>query len=211
MDFQAGSKLGAYEIIALLGAGGMGQVYRARDPKLAAVLVVGRLSGASWPATNTIVFSSTDPTTGLLSVSANGGTPKVLTKPDAQRDELDHELPTVLPNGRGILFAITPVKREEAPRIAVLDFQTNAWKTILNGRQPEYMEGSYLVYADGPTLRAVRFDADALEVSGEPVPVLEQVAVKSVSGISEFSVSRDGSLIYVPAEATQLERLLGAR
>src|SRR5262244_23165 len=31
---QAGSRLGAYEIAALIGAGGMGEVYRARDTKL---------------------------------------------------------------------------------------------------------------------------------------------------------------------------------
>jgi serine/threonine protein kinase len=30
----AGSRLGAYEIVALIGAGGMGEVYRARDTKL---------------------------------------------------------------------------------------------------------------------------------------------------------------------------------
>ena len=34
MSLAKGSKLGVYEIIAPIGAGGMGEVYRARDPKL---------------------------------------------------------------------------------------------------------------------------------------------------------------------------------
>jgi serine/threonine protein kinase len=34
MALQAGSTLGPYEVLSLIGAGGMGEVYRARDPRL---------------------------------------------------------------------------------------------------------------------------------------------------------------------------------
>src|SRR5688572_9670724 len=40
MPLEAGSRLGPYEIVSPLGAGGMGEVYRARDTKLDRVVAV---------------------------------------------------------------------------------------------------------------------------------------------------------------------------
>jgi serine/threonine protein kinase/tetratricopeptide (TPR) repeat protein len=50
MPFATGSRLGPYEIIAPLGAGGMGEVYRARDPRLGREVAIKVLPDAGNPA-----------------------------------------------------------------------------------------------------------------------------------------------------------------
>jgi serine/threonine protein kinase len=44
MTMDSGSRLGPYEIVAPIGAGGMGEVYRARDPRLGRDVAVKVLS-----------------------------------------------------------------------------------------------------------------------------------------------------------------------
>lgn len=46
MAFSAGDKLGSYEIVAPIGAGGMGEVYRAKDTKLDRAVAIKVLPGA---------------------------------------------------------------------------------------------------------------------------------------------------------------------
>jgi hypothetical protein len=44
MSLSAGTRLGPYEIVAPLGAGGMGEVYRARDPRMGREVAI-KISG----------------------------------------------------------------------------------------------------------------------------------------------------------------------
>ena len=47
MPLDSGTRLGAYEIVSLLGVGGMGEVYRARDPRLQREIALKILPGTA--------------------------------------------------------------------------------------------------------------------------------------------------------------------
>jgi serine/threonine protein kinase len=174
----------------------------------------GGVRGASWGPDNTIVFATNDPTTGLLRVSAGGGTPEVLTRPNPQKDEADHFWPEVLPGGNAILFTIMTVAGSpvatarglETAQIAVLDLRTGQQKVLVRGgSHPHYVSTGHIVYGIEGTLRAVAFDLDRLEVRSDPGPVLQGVVTKS-TGAASFAVAQNGSLVYVSGNVSVVGR-----
>jgi len=54
MSLTAGTRLGPYEIDTLLGAGGMGEVYRARDTRLDRVVAIKVLPGGASVSAQTL-------------------------------------------------------------------------------------------------------------------------------------------------------------
>jgi Tol biopolymer transport system component len=175
-------------------------------PPISICRVSGGTRGSTWGPDNTIVFATNALDSGLFSVSAGGGEAKLLTKPDTSRGEVDHFFPSFLPDGRHVLFTIVMTGAfVDNGEVIVLDLPTGQRKTVLRGgTHAEYVAGptgsprdGYLLYASGGALRAVRFDRDRLDVLSDPVVVLDQLRTEG-SGAAQFSVSHDGTLVYVP-------------
>jgi len=162
----------------------------------------GTPRGATWGTDDTVVFATNDPATGLFSVAAGGGEPKMLTKPDARKGEQDHLFPSWLPGNRAVLFTIAPVGGAvDNSQVAVLDLTTGQTKTLIRGGSHAiYVDTGHLVYASAGSLRAVRFDPEQLVVSTDPIPVVSQVRTLN-SGAAQFDVSRNGTLVYMPGSS----------
>jgi serine/threonine-protein kinase len=159
--------------------------------------VSGGTRGSTWGPDKTIVYATNDASTGLFIVSADGGEPKVLTRPDTAHGEMDHLFPSFLPGGRSVLFSIATTGSIDNGMIAALDLKTGERKILVRGGSfAEYAASGHLLYASGGAVRAVRFDPNRLEVLGDPVIVADQVRTES-SGAAQFSVAPTGAFAYV--------------
>jgi len=159
--------------------------------------------GATWGPDGTIVYATDGTSTGLQRVSAAGGDPTVLTRPNRERGEADHLWPELLPGGQAVLFTISAATGGlDNAQIAVSDLETGTSKVLVRGgHHAHYVPTGHLVYGAGGTLRAVAFDRHRLEVAGTPVPVLEQV-VTSVGGAVDVAFAANGTMVYVPGRGS---------
>ena len=155
-----------------------------------------RFFGASWGTDDQIIFGTTNG--GLFRVSGSGAEPEALTTLDTEQGDLHQMWPFILQDREAVVFVIatssTPLTTGQ---LAVLNLATDEVTRLgLAGVSPHYVSTGHLVYAseDG-SVRAVPFDANSLEVTGNPVPLIENVDV-SQSGSAEFSISDNGRLVY---------------
>ncbi len=182
------------------------------DGKLKKVLIAGGVPtdlcdapgmfGANWGFDDSIVFADGDET-GLSRVSAEGGKPEMLTKPDPKREEASHRLPFWLPNGKAVLFTVLRHNMDTQPWLALLRLDTREWRVLLqDAADARYVRTGHLIFLRQGTLMAVRFDPARMEAIGHPVPLVKNVVQALAdnnylnTGAGQFGISDAGTLIY---------------
>jgi len=151
--------------------------------------------GGTWNRQGTIVFLRSQ-TEGFYRVPAAGGVPTALISP--KKGEGFRFRPQFLPDGRRFLYAALP----DSVYLASLD--GGAATQVLTGTPMAlYAQPGYLLFYQGRTLVAQRFDSDLTGRLGDPVPIGEDVVTgpPAGGGGAPFSVSDNGVLAYktVPA------------
>ena len=172
------------------------------------------LLGASWGSDEVIIFG-VFALGGLWQVPATGGEPTPLTDSGGLSA---HLFPDVLPTGTGVLFAVSTAPNTTSDdQIAVLDRATGEHRVIIEtGSFPRYAHCGHVVYAIEGVLYAVAFDQETLEVTGDPVPVVENVVTKSLGQRASTSPTQarsymsTGLPVGTPASSCGLTRR-GAR
>jgi hypothetical protein len=142
-----------------------------------------------------------------MRVAATGGSPVPVTDYDAEKEAGGHMWPAFLPDGRHFTFvAASAVRSESWLSIGSLDDRRTT-RLLVAESGAQYAPPGYLLFLRGNTLFAQPFDAAALAVRGDAVPLVEEVSRNTDSLFSAFSVSNEGTLVF--KTGSDLERQIG--
>jgi len=130
----------------------------------------------------------------IVRQSASGGPQVPVTVAGTEAAERIHITPFFLPDGRHFLYAASRIGAATSA-IYVTSIDSKESTHLLNGGVPQYANG-YLLFLRGTMLMAQRFDPDRLALSGEAVPLAEDVQMNTSTGTGAFSVSQTGELVY---------------
>jgi Tol biopolymer transport system component len=166
------------------GGGPVKEVARATDPR-----------GGSWSPNGTIVFGSGNG--GVFRVADAGGEPSEITKLDTSLQDGSHRWPSFLPDGTHFLVNVR----------SGLANRRGVYVGSLDGSKPKFLASTdvgalyangYLLFLNGNTLLAQKFDEERLELGGPTFVVAEGVSRSSTAQVA-VSASRSGVLAYSSA------------
>ena len=164
-----------------------------------------RPRGGSWSRNGTILFTPTsrDP---IYRVDPNG-TSRPLTR--LSGGEFTHRWPSFLPDGEHFLYMA------ESPKGGVTSYAVYATsidrpderKFLLSAASQAYYSEGYLLFSRDKVVFAQLFDPDRLQLSGEPVPIADDVQYVQATAQAIFAVSGNGVLAYQSGAAEASTRL----
>ena len=157
--------------------------------------------GGTWNKNGSIVFTAST-TQGLSLIPEDGGTVKFITTIDSTKNERTHRWPSFLPDGKHVLFTVGTLSSPDYYENATIDavnIETGERKTLIKGASTaKYINSGHILFSRSGVLYIVAFDAGNLEIKGQPVPVVEGVYSELTTGITNYMVSDNGTLVYIP-------------
>ena len=152
----------------------------------------------SWSSRGEIVFdgSAADP---LWRVPAAGG----VAKPEVSPADIDGVTsvgwPEFLPDGRRFLYVAGNDGGSSSVMLHTLGEANDVELTTVDSRV-QYAEPGYLIYVLDGMLVAHPFDAGKGELTGEPMPLADNIGASAV-GLADFSASVDRTLAFRSGES----------
>jgi serine/threonine-protein kinase len=156
--------------------------------------------GGSWAEDGTITFQPniSSGNASLARVSSAGGQP-TLMKPETNGRA---RFPQVLPRGRAVLYTKYAPGGPADVRVELPDGER---RVLMTGAYGRYLQSGHLVYVVDTTLYAVAFALESLQPIGQPVPVIENIMTSDTISGAQFSVSEEGTLVYLSGAGTTTE------
>jgi serine/threonine-protein kinase len=147
--------------------------------------------GGTWSEDDSIV-AEVGAEGGLSRIPAAGGPPQPLTDP---KSNPWGKWPQVLPGGKSVLFAVTNGSGQGS--LQILTLNDGKVKTIVeNATYGRYLASGHLVFYRQGTLFAATMDAGKFVVTGQPVPLVDEVSSTGSWRRAEFDLSGNGTLVY---------------
>jgi serine/threonine protein kinase len=153
--------------------------------------------GGSWAEDGTITFQPniSAGNASLARVLSGGGTPTFL-KPEQNGRA---RFPQVLPGNRGVLYTRYAPGSDTQLQV---ELPNGERRVLLQGSYGRYVPSGHLVYVHESILYAVAFDLERLQTVGSPVPIVEGIMTVDAASGAQFSVSENGTLVYLGGGAT---------
>jgi Tol biopolymer transport system component len=168
--------------------------------------------GGTWNKEGVIVFApgANGP---LYQVSSAGGTPKQITTLDSTEFEVNHRWPYFLPDGNHFFYTVQtskPSLEEDADHIRFASLSDTKTKIVVHASSNIVYNKGWVLYYKQNSLLAQRFDEGSAEVTGEPIPILENLLYSRVRSRGTFSLSRNNRLALLGTSKSDNEMVIYA-